>query len=103
MLGYRALCLANRSRFMSTETNVGNEFKRECQKKYFQTLYFILPMTTIYSGLNGLFWKTTHENSFEVIHNVIGCSTYGFLLGLAFPVTFPLISVYTLLLKNPKN
>ena len=100
MFGSRVPYLINRVRSISTEC-CSDDVKRQFTSMYFNSLTFILPWTTVSSGLGGVNMNYELKSSLqESIHNVIAYSTYGFFLGITFPLSFPIISAYTLCLKS---
>lgn len=79
---------------------------------YSTTSLIVVPLTTFLgftSNLINLSTSTTstttinNKNTINIFTSTIGYTTIGFITGITFPISFPLITGYTLKQNLPKN
>jgi hypothetical protein len=79
---------------------------------YSTTSLIVVPLTTFLgftSNLINLSTSTTstttinNKNTINIFTSTIGYTTIGFITGITFPISFPLIAGYTLKQNLPKN
>jgi hypothetical protein len=77
---------------------------------YSTTSLIVVPLTTFLGFTSNLINLSTsststinNKNTINIFTSTIGYTTIGFITGITFPISFPLIAGYTLKQNLPKN